>query len=131
MTKVNRFGEYLLKVKSHLHLDERLEKRIIAELYEHIIEKAKELEDTGTSTERCNEQAIKAMGRPRVIARVLYEAHSAGSPKDALLTGLPYLLVSLLFATHMWRNPILAPGNTYNRSSGFAGRIETFLSAQF
>jgi hypothetical protein len=49
------------------------------------------------------------MGRPRVVARLHYEAHCTGGLKDAVLTGTPYLIAAFLFAAHLWRHPVIAP----------------------
>lgn len=107
--EMDRINEYILEVKSHLHLDSRTEKNIVAELYTHLHERKKEIHLEGNSLERSGELAVRFMGRPRVIARLFYEAHSAGSLTDAFLTALPYVIVSLLFASHLWRDTVIAP----------------------
>ncbi len=107
--EMDQINEYLLEVKSHLHLDSKIEKDIVAELYTHLHEKEMEIHSGGKPLECSRELAVKSMGRPRVVARLFHETYSTGNLKDALLTGLPYAVVSILFASHLWRNSIIAP----------------------
>ena len=106
---MDQINEYLLEVKSHLHLEDPVERDIVSELYAHLSEKAREIHLSGKSMERSYDLAVRSMGRPRAIAGLLYEAHIVGRARDAFLTGLPYAIVSLLFATHLWRDPTIAP----------------------
>ena len=105
---MGQINEYLLQVKSHLHLDDPVERDIVSELYAHLSEKAREIHLSGKSMEHSYDLAVRSMGRPRAIAGLLYEAHIVGRARDAFLTGLPYAIVSLLFATHLWRDPTIA-----------------------
>jgi len=106
---MDRFGTYLLEVKSHLHLDSELERSVVTELYGYLHEKTLEIHAAGNPIGRSRDMAIRSMGRPRVLARLFYEAYSVGNMKDALLTGLPYFVVSFLFASRLWRHPVIAP----------------------
>jgi hypothetical protein len=100
---------YLDDVRSHLHLDPVAEKRIISELYAYFQERIAELQENGTSEREAAREAIKSFGRARVVARLMYEAHSKGSWTEAVTTSLPHLILAGLFASHLWHHPILAP----------------------
>jgi hypothetical protein len=98
---------YLDEVRSHLHLDPRAERRVISELTTHFDEKVGDLQEQGMSEEQAARSALTSFGDARSIARLLYEAHSRGSWTDALIGCQPHLIVAALFATHVWRVPVL------------------------
>ena len=98
---------YLEEVRAHLHLDARIERRVITELSTHFDEKVNDLEQQGLSPEQATQTAVASFGDARSIARLLYEAHSRGSWTDALIGCQPHLIVAALFATHVWRHPLL------------------------
>ncbi|UCG54421.1 MAG: hypothetical protein JSV32_07505 [Dehalococcoidia bacterium] len=100
---------YLHQIKSSLRLDPTTENQIIGELYTHFQEKIAEQQRSGINEKEASLDAIKSFGRAKTIARLLYEAHSKGSWMDALMTGLPHLIVALLFASHLWHHYIIAP----------------------
>jgi hypothetical protein len=52
-------------------------------------------------------EALQSFGDARGIARMMYEAYSKGSWTEALISCQPHLIVAALFATHIWRNPVL------------------------
>jgi len=101
--------DYLREIRSHLHLESHVERRVLGEFYSHILEKKRELEREGESPQTSVRSAIVCFGRPQVVARMMYEAHSRGSWRDALITAIPHFLVAALFFGHYWRQPILAP----------------------
>jgi hypothetical protein len=103
-------GSYLDEVRTHLHLDSRTESRVISELYTHFQEKVSDLEDSGMAESEATREALEAFGDARSIARMMYEAHSRGSWTEALISCQPHLIVAALFATHIWRNPVLLGG---------------------
>jgi uncharacterized membrane-anchored protein len=77
----NIIDEYLKKVKKALPdwLKEKKEhKEILADLSEHIWQKANELSDTGQATEMSIRKAISHMGTPQAIAK---EYKRRGEPK--------------------------------------------------
>ena len=102
-------NDYLNEVKSYLHLDPATELQAIKELYSYFQEKIAELEEEGFSREEATKLAIECCGRPRVIARRIYEAHSKGSWREATLALLPHLIVAGLFIFHLWLHFPLAP----------------------
>jgi hypothetical protein len=103
-------GSYLDEVRTHLHLDSRTQSRVISELYTHFQEKVSDLEDSGMPESEATREALEAFGDARSIARMMYEAHSRGSWTEALISCQPHLIVAALFATHIWRNPVLLGG---------------------
>jgi len=98
---------YLDDVRTHLHLDPRTEQRVINELYTHFEEKVADLEEQGESEDCATVSALESFGDARQIARLMYEAYSRGTWTDALISCQPHLIVAALFATHVWRSPIL------------------------
>jgi len=100
-------SSYLDEVKSHLHLDPRTSRRVINELYSHFEEKVSDLAQQGLPEPEAAQTALRSFGEARSIARLLDEAHSGGSWTEALIGCQPHLIVAALFATHVWRHPLL------------------------
>lgn len=96
--------EYLNEIRSHLRLDPETEKQVMGELLTHFSEKLSDLKEHGLSQAEAARKAIESFGRPKVIARLTYEAFGRGSWSDAVLAALPNVLVAVLFATHLWGN---------------------------
>ncbi|MFH1651471.1 MAG: hypothetical protein ABID87_05175 [Chloroflexota bacterium] len=96
--------DYLEEVRWHLHLDVVGEQQIIGELYTHFQEKAAELQRDGMDAEDAAREAVRSCGRARELARLMYEAHSQGSWREAALAALPHFTVAFLFALHLWRH---------------------------
>ncbi len=98
---------YLDEVRTHLHLDPDTEARVISELYSHLQEKVSELLDRGVSEPEATREALESFGGARSIARLTYEAYSRGSWVEALIGCQPHMIVAALFATHVWRQPVM------------------------
>jgi hypothetical protein len=98
---------YLDEVRTHLHLDPRMERRVISELHTHFQEKVSDLENQGMPPTEATREALSSFGDARSIARMMYEAYSRGSWTEALISCQPHLIVAALFATHVWRHPLL------------------------
>jgi hypothetical protein len=101
--------DYLTEVRSHLHLDPSTEWWIIRDLHGYFEEKIGDLRNAGLSEREAARVAIDSCGRPRVMARRMYEAHSKGSWSEAAIACLPHLIIAGLFLSHLWRHPIVAP----------------------
>jgi hypothetical protein len=101
--------DYLTEVRSHLHLDPPTEWWIIRDLHGYFEEKIGDLRNAGLSEREAARVAIESCGRPRVMARRMYEAHSKGSWNEAAIACLPHLIIAGLFLSHLWRHPIVAP----------------------
>ncbi|HTP60341.1 MAG TPA: permease prefix domain 1-containing protein [Spirochaetia bacterium] len=98
---------YLDEIRTHLHLDPQTESRIINELYTHLQEKVLELQEAGASEREAIREALASFGGARSIARLTYEAYSRGSWMEALISCQPHMIVAALFATHVWRQPVM------------------------
>jgi hypothetical protein len=103
-------GSYLEEVRAHLHLDPRTERRVINELHTHFQEKVDDLQYQGLAEEEATHAALASFGDARFIARLMYEAHSRGTWTDALISCQPHFILAALFATHIWRYPLLLAG---------------------
>src|SRR5208283_753795 len=98
---------FLDEVRAHLHLDPRTSRRVINELCTHFEEKVSDLQQQGVEEAEAARTALRSFGDARSIARLLDEAHSGGSWIEALIGCQPHLIVAALFATHVWRQPLL------------------------
>ena len=98
---------YLDEVRTHLHLDPGTERRVITEMRAHFQEKMSDLQDQGMPEEDATREALASFGEARSIARMMYEAYSEGSWTEVLISCQPHLIVAALFATHIWRSPLL------------------------
>ena len=96
---------YLNDLARQLHLDPREERGILSELESHISDRAQELVETGVAPDVALHAAINDFGASDDIAVRLYEVHSRGTWNHTTLAALPHLLLSLLFAFHLWVNP--------------------------
>jgi hypothetical protein len=97
---------YLSELGAHLHLPPSQEGEILQELQGHLEDRAQELADSGISIDAALNQAMREMGESRAIANGLYEVHSRRSWYHAGLAALPHVLLSLMFALHIWTAPI-------------------------
>ncbi|HET6485962.1 MAG TPA: permease prefix domain 1-containing protein [Spirochaetia bacterium] len=100
-------GLFLDEVRSHLHLDLVTERRVLNELYTHFQEKVGDLQDQGMADGEAIREALASFGDARSIARLMDEAYGRGSWLEALISSQPHLIVAALFATHIWRYPVL------------------------
>jgi hypothetical protein len=83
---------YLNQIRSNLHLDSYTENRVIGELETYFEDKVEELQVEGFTEADATRQAICSFGRPRKVAKLLYEAHSRGSRLNPLFWAPHYLL---------------------------------------
>lgn len=98
---------YLAEVRSHLHLDPTVERRVIGELASHFEDKMSDLRAEGLAEGEAMREALTSFGGARSIARLLYQAHSRGTWVETFLACQPHLLAAALFAAHQWRSPAL------------------------
>lgn len=61
------------------------------------------MREAGLSEEEAANTCIKLLGSAKLVARQIYEAHSQGTWKQALLASIPHLLFTLLFALNWWQ----------------------------
>jgi hypothetical protein len=94
---------YLDKVKVYLRLESLDEKEILAELNDHIQDEIEDLKGQGLRDDEAAHTCIGLLGSAKVLARDIYEAHSQGSWKQALMACLPHILFGGMFALNWWR----------------------------
>jgi len=96
-------SHYLDSVREHLRLDFPSEREVINELQAHIEDELQELREAGLSEEEAANTCVKLLGSAKLVARQIYEAHSQGTWRQALLASMPHLLFALLFALNWWQ----------------------------
>ncbi len=96
-------NHYLDSVRDNLRLDLSSEREVINELQTHIEDRLQELRQAGLSEEEAATTCVKLLGSAKLVARQIYEAHSQGTWRQALLASLPHLLFALLFALNWWQ----------------------------
>ncbi len=97
-------SHYLDSIRENLKLSTAEEKEIISELETHVADRFQELTESGLSEEEAAQKCLGFLGSARLAARQIYEAHSQGTWKQALLASMPHLLVGLLFALNWWHH---------------------------
>jgi len=100
---VTELSHYLDSVKYNLRLDPSSEREITSELETHIEDRLQELRQSGLSEEEAANTCVKLLGSAKLVARQIYEVHSRGTWKQALLASMPHLLFGLLFALNWWQ----------------------------
>jgi len=96
-------GHYLNSVIDNLRLDPSSKGEVIDELETHIEDRLRELRESGLSEEEAARSCMEQLGSAKLVARQLYEAHSQGTWRQALLASMPHLLFGLLFALNWWQ----------------------------
>ena len=97
-------SHYLDSIRDSLKLAPAEEKEIISELETHVEDRFQELKESGLSEEEASQKCLGLLGSARLAARQIYEAHSQGTWKQALLASMPHLLFGLLFALNWWQH---------------------------
>lgn len=100
---VTALSSYLDSVKANLRLELSDEREVISELETHIEDRLQELKDSGLSEEEAANTCMGLLGSAKVVARQIYEAHSQGSWRQALIASTPHLLFGELFALNWWQ----------------------------
>lgn len=96
-------SQYLDSIRDNLRLDLTDEREVIDELQTHIEDEFQEMREAGLSEEEAANACIKLLGSAKLVARQIYEAHSQGTWKQAILASTPHLLFALLFALNWWQ----------------------------
>ena len=96
-------SHYLNSIRDNLRLDLSGEREAISELETHIEDRLQELKEAGLSEEEAANTCVRLLGSAKLVARQIYEAHSQGSWREALLASAPHLLFGLLFALNWWQ----------------------------
>ena len=104
-----QLDQYLDEVRRHLNLAPERSNHIVRELKSHLLERAEEGAEAGLPREESISRAIYSFGRPRALARLLYESHRKTSLAEMGVAALPYLLISILFAMGGWSSWFWSP----------------------
>jgi hypothetical protein len=100
---ITALSQYLDSIRDNLRLDLISEREVIDELQTHIEDEFQEMREAGLSEEEAANTCIKLLGSAKLVARQIYEAHSQGTWKQALLASMPHLLFALLFVLNWWQ----------------------------
>ncbi len=100
---ITTLSQYLERVRSNLRLGFIAENEILNELENHIEDEVEEMKETGLSEEEASSTCLKLLGSAKLVARKLYEAHSQGSWRQALMSSMPHLLFALVFVLNWWQ----------------------------
>lgn len=99
---ITALSHYLESVRENLRLDLSSEREVIHELETHIEDELQELTEAGLSEDEAAKTCVKLLGSAKLVAQQIYEAHSQGTWRQALLASMPHLLFGLLFALNWW-----------------------------
>lgn len=100
---VTELNHYLDSVRDSLRLDPSSEREVTSEIETHFEDSLQELRQAGLSEEEVANTCAKRLGSAKLVARQIYEAHSQGTWRQALLASMPHLLFGLLFALNLNR----------------------------
>jgi len=96
-------SQYLDSVRDNLRLDRESAREVINELETHIEDEVEEMREAGLSEEEAAHNCMVLLGSAKSLSRQIYEAHSRGTWKQAILASMPHLLFALLFALNWWQ----------------------------
>jgi len=99
-------NHYLENIRDKLRLDFSEEREVINELETHIEDRLQELKEAGLPEEEAAETCLGLLGSAKLIARQIYEAHSQGTWRQALLASMPHLLFGILFVLNWWQHVV-------------------------
>ncbi len=94
---------YLTSISLNSRLDPLEDGDVVREMQTHFEDEIEELCEAGLSTREAVDEATRRFGSATDIGREIYEVYSGGTWLQALLAGIPHLLVALTFACHLWR----------------------------
>lgn len=95
---------YLEDLSLHLRLNPLRERQVIREMYTHLEDRVRDLEEAGRSRDLAVAEATSKFGTPVAVAQELSHVHSDRSWGNALLAAAPYAGIFLLFALHAWQS---------------------------
>ena len=96
---------YLSDLDRRLHLERSEREEILREFRVHVEDRAQDFVDAGYSSNDALAHAVSYLGDSHDIASELYEVQSRGSWYHTVLAVIPHLLISLMFALHLWTTP--------------------------
>ena len=95
---------YLEDLSLHLRLNPLRERQVIREMYTHLEDRVRDLEERGQSRQEAVAEATNKFGKPVAVAQELSHVHSDRSWGNAALAAAPYVGVFFLFALHAWQS---------------------------
>jgi len=96
---------YLKDVRENLPLDASAEEEeVLTELETHAEDRLQEMKESGLSDEDAARECVGLLGSAKIVARQIYEVHSQGTWRQALLASTPHLLYATFFALKWWGN---------------------------
>lgn len=99
-TTLNR---YIEDIKNGLRVHDDSQREVVRELQTHIEDRLQELKATGLNDEEAARKCLGLLGSASLVARQIYEAHSQGTWRQAVLAATPHLLFGVLFALNWWQ----------------------------
>jgi hypothetical protein len=90
-------NDYLDSIKGSLRLEDSSEDEIIVELETHIEDEVRDLEKAGLLEEEAVKTCLRLLGSAKAVALQIYEAHSQGTWRQALLASVPHLVFAIVF----------------------------------
>ena len=96
-------NNYIADLKANLRIDGESENEVLDELKCHLEDEFDDMVQTGIPEEEAARTAVRLLGSAKLIAKKIYEAHSQGSWKHALLASVPHMLFAALFALNWWK----------------------------
>lgn len=102
-------GRYLRNLKENLHLDPTLEIEILREIETHVEDESAEMRESGLSEAEAVEKTIHLLGSAKLVARQIYDVHSQGTWRQALLAGMPHVFFAALFALNWFTGVTWVP----------------------
>ncbi|MFQ6122541.1 MAG: permease prefix domain 1-containing protein [Dehalococcoidales bacterium] len=101
---ITALSHYLENIRDNLRLGFSDEREVINELETHIEDRLQELKEAGLSEEEAAQTCLGLLGSAKLVARQIYEAHSQGTWRQAILASMPHLLFGILFALNWWQH---------------------------
>jgi len=97
MDTQSELKSYLQNISENLRLDPNSEKEILREIEAHVEDSCAEMKNEGLTESEALERSLKLLGPARALARQIYETHSQGTWRQALLAAMPHLFFAILF----------------------------------
>lgn len=99
-------AQYLETIRRDAKLENSEESAVLNELEAHIEDTVEELVADGHSGEEALAICLEQLGSGKMVARLIYEAHSQGSWRQVLMACTPHLVFGVLFALNWWHYPV-------------------------
>lgn len=104
---IPQLRSYLDELRGTLGMEPAAADEVVRELETHAEDCLEDLRRRGQGDEGLAKVLQRHFGRPRVLARLLREAHTRVTWQETSLAAAPFLLTGALFATHLWHNPVV------------------------